>query len=105
MIRRLWLAVLIMIGYLSLSCDPHGEKDCEWYLVPEPRDMAKVDKGFISVCARNYKTNKQKCKMQTTMKFAKKVYGKKFRLNDIIVEADGRFPKKIDRIIQSCDNK
>ena len=87
------------------SCDPDGKKNCDWYLVPEPRDLADVDKGYVPVCARNYKTNKQKCKMQTTLAFSKKVYGKKFRLVDLIVDEDSRFPKKVVRIVNSCNEK
>lgn len=99
-LARLGFKVLVLaVGFLLLSgCDPHHQNKCEWYLVPEPSLIAEVDEGYIPVCARNYVINKQYCKLQTKYEFAKKVYGKKFRYNDMKLDLNSKFPRKIDSI-------
>lgn len=96
------LAVTGLFLILLHGCDPYHQKKCEWYLVPEPDNMTDVDPGLIPVCARNFEVNKQYCRLQTTYEFAQKVYGRKFRYNDMKLDMQGKFPRKIDSI-KLCD--
>lgn len=84
------------------SCDPERKKECEWYLMPEPSLKSSVDPGFIPVCARNLTSNKQYCRLQAKIEFAKKFYGKKFRFVDMDIETSGRFPRKV-LSIKTCE--
>lgn len=70
-----------------LSCDPEGKKDCAWVLEPEPMLIGKSEPDYIPVCARNRKTMKQDCRLQTTLEFAKKSKGKTFRYVDLKVKS------------------
>lgn len=91
-------AALVITGLLALQgCDPERKKRCEWYLMPNTSKKAKVDKGFISVCARNLMANKEDCRLQTTLSFAKKVYGKTFRYVDLKVKSFG-IPRTIQEM-------
>lgn len=96
---RQWPAVCLIAAVVSLSqgCDPERKKRCEWYLMPNTDKKANVDKGFISVCARNLMANKEDCRLQTTLSFAKKVYGKTFRYVDLKVKSFG-IPRTIQEM-------
>ena len=92
------LLLIFSASMFLLACDPNHEKKCEWFLVPEPKNMAwKMEKGYIPVCARNYELNKQNCKLKAKYTYAKRVYGKKFRLVDMKVKGS-RFPKEVQEI-------
>lgn len=89
------MAAALLMG-LS-ACDPERKKQCEWYLMPNTSKKARVDEGFISVCARNLIANKEDCRLQTTLSFAKKVYGKTFRYVDLKVKSFG-IPRTIQEM-------
>lgn len=102
--RRLGLLINVLaLAAILLGCDPEHKKKCEWYLVPDtdPARAGKVGEGYIPVCARNYETNKQDCRLQTTLKFAEKVYQRKFKYIDLKVKNVG-IPRTIDEI-EMCD--
>jgi hypothetical protein len=92
------LALIIASIPLLTGCDPDGLKKCDWVLEPEPSLKGKTDPGFIPVCARNRKTNKQDCRLQTTLEYAKSVYGKKFRYVDLRIKSPG-----LPRTVTSVD--
>lgn len=91
--------LLILLGALTLTagCDPEGRKNCDWVLEPEPKLIGTTTEGFIPVCARNRVTNKEDCRLQTTLDYAKDVYGRKFRYIDLRVESPG-LPRTISKI-------
>ncbi len=94
---RLYKGVLVFLALISLvSCDPEHKKKCEWYLMPDPDRIDKVQEGFIPVCARNFKTNKQDFRLQAPLDFARTAYNKKFRYIDMKIDGPG-----IPRTIQS----
>jgi len=86
-IEKLMLSITRAMAVICLfwvaGCDPDGRKDCDWVLEPEPNNTQEVEAGYIPVCARNRKTMKEDCRMQATLEFAKKVYGRKFRLSEV----------------------
>ncbi len=88
--------VYLMLGALTLfSCDPSHKKKCEWYLMPEPTLIGTSSPGYIPVCARNLTIDKEYCRIEATLEFAKSVYGKKFRFDDMEIDKSGKFPKKV----------
>ncbi len=82
---------------MSSGCDKERRDKCEWYLVPDESRLGKTDVEYIPVCARNYVSNKQDCRLQTTLKFAEKVYKLKFRYIDLKVSDFGK-PRTIKEI-------
>ena len=72
------IIILLSIVLLSIfsGCDLDRHDKCEWYLVPEPNDIQYVGNGWVSVCARNYVTQKQRCFLRMKIEKAEKVYGK-----------------------------
>lgn len=94
--------ILFFFIIILLGCDPQRHKKCEWYLVPEPDHIELVAKGWVSLCARNYQNNKQRCFIQAKLDFAEKVYGKAFRFSDL--ELDKSNPNKVISI-KICDPK
>jgi hypothetical protein len=80
-----------------LACDPDGKKNCAWVLEPEPTLKDRATSGYIPVCARNRTTQKQDCRLETTLDFAQKAYEKTFRYVDLEVESSG-LPRRIKRI-------
>ena len=82
------------------GCDPFRKDKCEWFLVPEPEHRHLVDKGWVSLCARNYELGKQKCYYTAKLKFAEDVYGKTFKLSTLKIDED-TFPRKVISI-QTC---
>lgn len=95
------LLLLAAAATLLTACDPEGRKTCEWVLEPEPKLKGSTDPGYIPVCARNRKTLKEDCRLQTTLEYAEKVYNRKFRYNDLRVESPG-LPRTI-KTIKFCD--
>lgn len=94
-IRKLLIGLYCLL--FVAACDPDHKKKCEWYLVPDTDRAGKSDPGFIPVCARNYVANKQDCRLQTKLSFAKKVYNMTFRYTDLKVQDFG-LPRTIDSI-------
>lgn len=70
-----------------IACDSEGKKKCDWVLEPEPKLIGKTEEGFIPVCARNRKTMKQDCRLQTSLEKAKSYSGKVFRYVDMEIES------------------
>lgn len=93
--------LILSLLVFSYACDPEGRKNCDWVLEPEPKNIGKVEEGFIPVCARNRKTMKQDCRLQTTLEKAKNFYGKKFRYVDLEVKSVV-IPRTITKI-SFCD--
>ena len=67
-------------------------------LEPDPARIAKIGEGFVPACARNRVVNKQDCRLQTIIDFAKKLEGKHFKYSDMKLKSYG-----IPRTIQSID--
>ncbi|NRA63637.1 MAG: hypothetical protein HRU19_04095 [Pseudobacteriovorax sp.] len=86
------LSLLLVSG-----CDWYHKNKCEWYLVPEPDDIDKVEPGWVSLCARNYEINRQRCLLKAKLNFAKQVHGKPFRYNSMEVK-QGPYPKEVTSI-------
>ncbi len=95
--------LIVLLSFVwVVGCDPDGRKDCDWVLEPEPNNVANVEPGFVPVCARNRKTMKEDCRMQATLEFAKKVYGRKFRLSEVEYSTK-TYPKTISDLTY-CDS-
>lgn len=97
----LCLMVLALSAPLFMACDPEGKKECSWVLEPENKMIGKTDPGMIPVCARNRKTMKEDCRLQTTLEYAQKAYNRKFRYTDLRIESPG-LPRTIAGI-KFCD--
>jgi hypothetical protein len=92
-------AVVVLTG-----CDPDGKENCDWTLEPETTLIGTTtEPGMIPVCARNRVTNKQDCRFQTTMDFAKSAWNRKFKFVDI--KADMRKLPRIITDIKFCSAK
>ena len=96
-------AVLWGLSLMVLGCDSDGKKQCAWVLEPEPKLKGTTDPGFIPVCARNRGNNKEDCRLQTTLEYAQKIYGRKFRYTDLRVESPG-LPRTVAGI-KFCDKQ
>lgn len=86
--------LLIFFLVLQTGCDWHRLKKCEWYLEPEPEHRHLVKEGWVTVCARNYNTGKQKCYLKLKLKSAEAIYGKKVRYSELEISKTD-FPKEI----------
>lgn len=95
------IIALLPLLLLSLGCDPEHRRACEWYLMPNVVRQIGVEEGYVPVCARNLKVQKEDCRLQTTLSFAKKVQGRPFRYSDMKVKDFG-LPRTIDTI-KFCD--
>ena len=82
------------------SCDWYHKDRCEWYLVPEPDHIEKVKPGWVSLCARNYEVNRQRCLLKAPLDFAKKVHKVPFRYSSMVV-LPGPYPKEV-KSIEPC---
>ena len=98
--RLMALASVSILAAFVAGCDLSHQDRCEWYLMPnpDPEWVAKVDEGFIPVCARNLVINRENCDLQATLEFAEGNYGKKFRYVDIEIDTSGKFPRKVTGI-------
>lgn len=93
---KLFLSILFVFIWLT-GCDPEHRKKCEWYLMPDATRIGRVQEGFIPVCARNLVVNKEDCRLQATLDFAKESYNKKFRYIDMKVKS-AAIPRSVDTI-------
>ena len=93
---------LLILGLLS-ACDIEGRKDCAWVLEAEETLAGTTTEGLIPVCARNRKTMKQDCRLQTSLDYAKQAQGRSFRYVDLRVASPG-IPRTITEI-KFCDPK
>lgn len=91
-------SLAIAAGLISVTlfgCDPDGKKQCAWMLMADTtRSLDRMDPGFIPVCARNFKTEKQDCRLQAKLDFAKSTEGKKFRYSEMKIRGPGN-PREI----------
>ena len=99
------LKFTVLVPALTLfSCDPEGKKDCQWTLDPEPKLIGTTtEPGMIPVCARNRQTNKEDCRFQAPLDFAKAAFQKKFRYVDL--ESDNSKLPRIVKDIKFCNSK
>lgn len=99
------LVATVFLASITLTgCDPEGRKKCQWTLEPEKNLIGTTNEpGMIPVCARNRVTNKEDCRFQASMDFAKSAWTKKFRYVDI--EADMTRLPRIIKNITYCDGK
>lgn len=106
MINRNKKRILMTVGCLFWlsGCDlfTNRKGKCEWYAMPEPDKKEKADEGFIPICVRNYVTNKQNCQLQATLELAESIYQKAFRYDDLQIDMEGRFPRKIIKVKEFC---
>lgn len=97
----------IPLGLMTLTlvaCDPEGKKECQWTLEPEPKLIGtSTEPGMIPVCARNRKTNKEDCRLQAPMDFAKSAWMKKFKYVDL--DSDNSRLPRIVKNIKFCSEK
>lgn len=82
---------------LTTGCDPEHKKKCEWYLMPDTSRIGQVQEGFIPVCARNLVVNREDCRLQSTLEFAKDAYNKKFIYDEMKVK-NLSIPRTIEKI-------
>jgi hypothetical protein len=100
--RALWLMTTFGAAIVSwTSCDPEGRQECQWTLEPEPKLKGTTAENMIPLCARNRVTNKEDCRFQASLDFAKGAWTKKFRYVDITSDAS-KAPKVI-KSIKYCD--
>ncbi len=93
--------IVVATMYLTTGCDPEHKKKCEWYLMPDESRIGQVQAGFIPVCARNLVVNKEDCRLQATLDFAKSAYNKKFKYTDMKVKSYA-IPRTIESL-KYCD--
>jgi hypothetical protein len=94
-----FLKGLMILSFLSImaGCDLYHKNKCEWYLVPEPKHVDRVEPGWVALCARNFEINKQRCNLKAPLAFSKKVFNKPFRYSSLKVKP-GRYPKEVESI-------
>lgn len=90
-----WFRLGFLVLPLLAACDPYHKEKCEWYLVPEPEHVQLVERGWVSLCARNYVINKERCYLKSTLEFAKEVNGKLIRLSSLKIAETGPYPREI----------
>jgi hypothetical protein len=86
LVRTLFLFAIVAA---LTSCDPEHRKKCEWYLMPDQDRKIETKEGVIPVCARNFVTNKQDCRLIAPLDFAREAYNKKFKYVDMKVDGPG----------------
>lgn len=78
--------LLLSISLTSIaSCDYFRKQKCEWYLMVDMPQKDSVDPGMVPLCLRNFEIKKQKCYLQSSVKLAEEVNGKKIRASDIVM--------------------
>lgn len=96
--RSLCWIMLLATFSMGISCDPYHKEKCEWYLEPEPEHIDLVEPGWVSLCARNFERNKQRCYLKATIEYAKAVQGKPFRYSTMKVKNEGPYPREVESI-------
>lgn len=87
------ITLFLAIGTL-LSCDMLRQRKCEWYLVPEPKHRHLIEKGWVTLCAKNYRLGRQKCFLKAPLKLAEEMYGKPFRYSELKLK-ETEFPREV----------
>jgi len=96
--KHIFGIALILTMTTLTGCDSERLKKCEWYLVPEPNDMDKADPGMVAICARNFVSNKQRCRLQATLALAEESFNKKVRFSELEIDRSGKFPRTITSV-------
>ncbi len=91
-------SLVFLLGLSGVACDPFHKDKCEWFLVPEPKHINLVEPGWVSLCARNFVINKERCYLKATLEYAKAVNGKAFRLSTMKVKDSGLYPREVESI-------
>ena len=81
--------ILVFCVTLLSGCDPERLKQCEWYLVPEERHADYVDAGWVSICARNYVLQRERCYLKMKLAEAEKAYGKPVTFDSLELSRGG----------------
>jgi hypothetical protein len=93
-----------IVALLVTGCDPEGKKECQWTLEPEVNLIGTTtEPGMIPVCARNRVKNKEDCRFQANMDFAKSAWMRKFKYVDI--DSDNSRLPRIIKSIKFCSDK
>ncbi|MBQ46267.1 MAG: hypothetical protein CMP10_02005 [Zetaproteobacteria bacterium] len=95
--RQNYSIIMIFSLMVIFGCDPERREKCEWYLMPDKERRGQTEENMIPVCARNLKSSKEDCRLQTTLKFAEHAWNRKFRYIDLKVESYGN-PRSISQI-------
>jgi hypothetical protein len=101
--RFLKIMIAFSAAAILTACDPEGKENCDWTLEPETSLIGTTEPGMIPVCARNRVKNKQDCRFQTTLDFAKSAWNRKFKFVDI--KADMRKMPRVITDIKFCSAK
>lgn len=83
------LAITIYLNY-----DFYNKEKCEWFLVPDLKAKDLIEPGWVSLCARNYKIDRQRCYYQSKLELAEGIYGKPIRYSDMKIDND-KFPRVV----------
>lgn len=102
---RVVMATAMVVAALSMmSCDPDGKKQCGWFIEYDAHRPERLAlEGYVPVCVKNLKMNKQDCRFVITADKGVEYYNKYFRYTDVKVTSVA-----LPRIIQSikmCDPK
>lgn len=101
--------LLIVASFVLFSgCDMYHFNSCEWTLEPEKDYISKlssedIEQGYIPVCARNRVTNKQNCNLKAKLDYAKSVFQKKFKYEDLKIETNSKYPKPVIEVASFCE--
>ncbi len=98
---KTWMGLCLLAWFL-IGCDPAHKEQCEWYLIPEPKNIDMVPEGWVPLCARNFVTVKQRCHLKASLDFAKAVHNKTFRLSALKVDDTGPYPREVLKI-KTCE--
>jgi hypothetical protein len=92
------LAIGLVSGlvYSGFRFDYFSKGKCEWYLVPEEKHKDLVQEGWVALCARNYRIDRQKCYLSATVEVAEAVYGKPVIYDELVIN-EKKFPREISR--------
>jgi len=85
---------IVLVAIVYFNIDFYNKNKCEWYLVPDLKNKHLIEPGWVSLCARNYKIDRQKCYLQSKLELAEAVYGKPLRYADIKINED-QFPRVV----------
>lgn len=91
----LFFGSIVAAGLVYFNIDFYNKKKCEWYLVPDLKAKELIEPGWVSLCARNYKINRQKCYYQSTLALAEGIYGKPVRFADLKIDEE-KFPRVVE---------
>ncbi|MDD9951304.1 MAG: hypothetical protein OXT67_07025 [Zetaproteobacteria bacterium] len=97
------MARLILLLLLGSGCDLYHHQKCEWFLEPDFENPDIASKGYVAICVRNHKLNKQKCFLEMKLQDAERDYQKPITYSSLKFDVKG-FPRKI-RSYEICGAK